>query len=241
MIGKTKTALLAATTFAAVLIACKDETPPAKTPSNPAPAASTTPATASTGAQSGGLLPGSNVEVLLCDGKTKVSVAPGTPGTAVAGSLMAEWIAKHPGSTWEAEERERHTLVGAADNKELVGQVDGQTYGRVTQQDVNLWKTETERVATAGSSVFHDANQLGSTVGVSCDMCHPHAANTHPETYPKFQNQLGRVALLRDMINWCIEHPVRGKPLASDDPRMRALEAYIIAQRKGKTLEYGKH
>jgi cytochrome c len=71
-------------------------------------------------------------------------------------------------------------------------------------------------------------------------MCHPHAANTHPETYPKYQRQLGRVALLRDMINWCIEHPVRGKPLTSDDPRMRALEAYIAAQRTGKTMQYGK-
>lgn len=188
-----------------------------------------------------GLTPGGDVEVLLCDGKTKVSVAAGTPGTAIAGSLMAEWIRKHPGSTWEAEERERHTLVTAADNSALVGQVEGQTYGRITAQDVALWKAETERVATAGSGVFHSADQLGSTVGVSCDMCHPHAANTHPETYPKFQAQLGRVALLRDMINWCIEHPVRGKPLASEDPRMRALEAYIIAQRKGKTLEYGKH
>jgi hypothetical protein len=29
--------------------------------------------------------------------------------------------------------------------------------------------------------------------------------------------------------------------MSSDDPRMRALEAYLIAQRKGKTLEYGKH
>jgi thiosulfate dehydrogenase len=53
--------------------------------------------------------------------------------------------------------------------------------------------------------------------------------------------QLGRVALLRDMINGGIEHPVRGKALASDDPRRRALEANILAQRKGKTLEYGKH
>jgi hypothetical protein len=43
------------------------------------------------------------------------------------------------------------------------------------------------------------------------------------------------------MINWCIEHPVRGKPLAADDPKMRALESYILAQRKGKVLEYGKH
>jgi thiosulfate dehydrogenase len=71
-------------------------------------------------------------------------------------------------------------------------------------------------------------------------MCPPDAANTHPETYPKFQTQLGRVALLRDMINWCIEHPVRGQVLEADDPKMRALEAYIYAQRKGKELAYGK-
>jgi len=154
---------------------------------------------------------------------------------------MSEWLKKNPSSTWEAEERERHTLQPAADNIGLVGQIEGQTYGRITAQDVSLWKIETERVATAGSRVFHNADELGGTAGVSCDMCHPHAANTHPETYPKFQAQMGRVALLRDMINWCIEHPVRGKPLASDDPRLRAMEAYILAQRKGKVLDYGKH
>jgi thiosulfate dehydrogenase len=183
----------------------------------------------------------SAVEVTLCDGQTKVDVPAGSSGTSISSALMAEWLKKNPDANWEAEERERHTLQPAAENKELVGQIQGTTYGRVTQQDVDLWKAETERVALAGSQVFHSAEQLGSTVGVSCDMCHPHAANTHPETYPKFQTQLGRVVLLRDMINWCIEHPVRGKPLASDDPRMRGLEAYILAQRKGKVLEYGKH
>jgi hypothetical protein len=29
--------------------------------------------------------------------------------------------------------------------------------------------------------------------------------------------------------------------MAADDPRMRAMEAYILAQRKGTALEYGKH
>jgi cytochrome c len=72
-------------------------------------------------------------------------------------------------------------------------------------------------------------------------MCHPHAANTHPETYPKFQTQLGRAVLLRDMIHWCIENPVRGTHLEADDPRMRALEAYILAQRSGTVMSYGKH
>ena len=76
-----------------------------------------------------------------------------------------------------------------------------------------MWARETEKLVVEGSRIFHDAAALGSSVGVSCDMCHPHAANTHPETYPKFQAQMGRVALLRDMINWCIENPVRGQPL----------------------------
>lgn len=210
---------------------------PAESPKPPGASTATTPG-AQVGAQPA---ISSGIDVLLCDGKTKVTVPEGTPGTAVAGSLMSEWLRKNPKSNWEAEERERHTLQPAADNSALVGQVHGQTYGRVTPQEVALWKAETERVATAGSLVFHTADQLGSTIGVSCDMCHPHGANTHPETYPKFQPQLGRVALLRDMINWCIEHPVRGKAMAADDPRLRSVEAYILAQRKGKALEYGKH
>jgi len=165
----------------------------------------------------------------------------GTSGTSIASALMAEWLANHPNSNWAAEERERHAMVGAADNTDLIGQAQGQTYGQITDRDVALWKSETERVALAGSRVFHSGDELGSPIGVSCDMCHPHAANTHPETYPKFQTQMGRVVLLRDMINWCIEHPVRGKPMSADDPRMRAMEGYILAQRRGTALNYGKH
>ena len=215
-----------------LLAACSREPTPAAT----AAGSSTTGGTAS------GTAPGgpAETEVLLCDGQTKVSVTNGTPGTAIAGALMSEWLRKNPNSNWEAEERERHTLQPAAENKNLIGQIQGQTYGQVTAQDVALWKSETERVATAGSEVFHSGDLLGSTIAVSCDMCHPHAANTHPETYPKYQPQLGRVALLRDMINWCIQHPVRGQALDSEDPKMRALEAYIYAQRRGKSLEYGK-
>src|SRR5439155_15864063 len=102
-------------------------------------------------------------------------------------------------------------------------------------------QAETEKFVKEGHDVFHDAKAFGGTIAVSCDMCHPDAANTHPETFPKFQVQLGRVALLRDMINWCIQNPARGKPLADDDPRLKAMEAYILAQRKGTALEFGKH
>ena len=72
-------------------------------------------------------------------------------------------------------------------------------------------------------------------------MCHPDAANTHPETYPKFQMQSKKVSLLRDMINWCIENPMKGKPLPENDPRLKSVEAYILSTRRGVPLEPGKH
>ncbi len=136
-------------------------------------------------------------------------------GQAIADALMSQWREKNPDRDWVKDELEKHALVQPADNSALVGRGQGQTYGQISKQDVATWSRESMVMAANGSRVFHDANELGSTIAVSCDMCHPHAANTHPETYPKFQVQLGRVALLRDMINWCIEHPVRGTPLAA--------------------------
>jgi cytochrome c len=165
-------------------------------------------------------------------------------GQALAASLLAKWKAENPGVDWEAEERKSRTFIPAADNRHLLApgtQASGHPYRSTTEQEILQWKRETERFVVAGSKVFHSAGELGSTVAVSCDMCHPNAANTHPETYPKFQTQMGRVALLRDMINWCLEHPVRGPRMAADDPRMRALEAYIISQRSGTAMNYGKH
>jgi thiosulfate dehydrogenase len=183
--------------------------------------------------------------VKLCDNKTTVQVSNDAPKTRAEGqkisdALMAQWRSSNPNSNWVKDEVEAHQVVVPADNSKLIGTGQSSTYGTVTPQDVQVWKNETYKTAVYGSTVFHSGDQLGSEIAVSCDMCHPRAANTHPESYPKFQPQLGRVALLRDMINWCIEHPVRGKVLAPDDPKMRALEAYILAQRKGAALDYGK-
>jgi thiosulfate dehydrogenase len=195
--------------------------------------------------QSPGTPPAGSKTVKLCDNKTTVQVPNDAPKTRAEGqkisdALMAQWKATNPNSHWVQGEVEAHQVVTPADNSKLIGTGQSSTYGTVTPQDVQVWKNETYKSAVYGSSVFHSGDELGSEIAVSCDMCHPRAANTHPESYPKFQPQLGRVALLRDMINWCIEHPVRGKVLAPDDPKMRALEAYILAQRKGVALDYGK-
>jgi thiosulfate dehydrogenase len=183
------------------------------------------------------------VKVSACDGGGAVEVAKGATGQALADSLMDQWKRNHPEAKWVADEKERHTLQAPADNSNLLkaGQAKGDTYGNFTERDLLTWARETEKFAAEGSRIFHSADLLGSTVAVSCDMCHPHAANTHPETYPKFQMQLGRVVLLRDMINWCVENPVRATKLDPDGPKMRALEAYIMAQRKGVPMNYGKH
>ena len=115
------------------------------------------------------------------------------------------------------------------------------TYSAYDARDELVWKAETQKFVDEGSAMFHDAKRLGGTIGISCDMCHPNGRNTHPETYPKYQVQLQRVALLRDMINWCIENPVKGKALTDDSRTMRALEAYILSQRQGEKLDIGKH
>jgi thiosulfate dehydrogenase len=186
----------------------------------------------------------------------------------VTGALMEDWRRKNPNANWDdvpapaqrvAQAQPPVPQKPAAGSSTATGGPSassgapevaaqkganiqsGQTYGAFSERDEKLWAASTQAFVEEGNRVFHDAGALGGTISVSCDMCHPNAANTHPETYPKYQVQLGRVAMLRDMINWCIQNPVRGKPLSDEDPKMKALEAYIYAQRKGTPLEYGKH
>lgn len=108
-----------------------------------------------------------------------------------------------------------------------------------TQKDLNRWESEYMSVVKQGRKVFTD-DKLG-TNGVACAQCHPNASNTHPETYPKFQKQLGKVVAIWEMINWCIRNPLEGKNLAADDPRMVALQTYILHERRGVKLQPGKH
>ncbi len=107
-----------------------------------------------------------------------------------------------------------------------------------TQEDLKRWEGQFMEVVKQGRDLW--THPLG-TNSVSCAQCHPNAANTHPETYPKFQKQLGKVALIGDMINWCIRNPAEGQPLALDDPKMIAIQAYINYERRGVPMAPGKH
>ncbi len=187
------------------------------------------------------------VNVQLCDGQTTLALAkkPETraEGQAAADAMMASWRTKNPDGDWEKSVRSRHWFAPMFDNSLVLadGQRDADPGRFFSERDLLVWKRETESLVSEGARIFHSGDELRSTIAVSCDMCHPDAANTHPETYPKYQTQIGKSVLLRDMINWCLQHPVRAEPLAENDPRMRAREAYIYAQRSGTPLAFGKH
>jgi thiosulfate dehydrogenase len=89
-----------------------------------------------------------------------------------------------------------------------------------------------------GDALWHSA-KLG-TNGLACANCHPDASAANPETWPKFQTNLGKVATLRDMINWCIRIPLDGKNIDPDGDDMIAMEAYATYMSRGIPLSPGK-
>ena len=99
-----------------------------------------------------------------------------------------------------------------------------------------------------GDLLFHgdEATQkkLGvqlTRTGMACAMCHPFASDVHPHEFPKFQEQIGQFATLRDMINWCIEKPNEGVKIDPESAAMKALEAYVTWSNKGSVLDPGRH
>jgi len=108
-----------------------------------------------------------------------------------------------------------------------------------SDEELARWMDQFEQVAAEGRRLW-TSPELG-TNGVACAQCHPNGANTHPETYPKFQKQLGRVIEIWEMINWCLRNPLEGEPLAADDPKMVAIQAYLAKERSGVPLNPGQH
>jgi cytochrome c len=157
-----------------------------------------------------------------------------TEASRLAREMMATWRESAGEERWKAWQAEEAAVTNAA------AQEPAQPT-KFTAQDQLLWKQEEEKWIAEGYRNFHSSQALGGTIGISCDMCHPDAANTHAETYPKFQTQSKKVSLLRDMINWCIENPMKGKPLPENDPRLRSVEACLLSTRRGLPLEPGKH
>ena len=190
---------------------------------------------------------GAAVDVSLCDGESTLAVPALAPGEQrpraeaqkLADQMLQVWRQTQGETRWASWETD-----AAAARAETAAQGAAAQPGQPTKftaRDRLLWTREEKKWIEEGYKAYHNAAALGGTIGISCDMCHPDGSNTHPETYPKFQQQTKKVALLRDMINWCIENPGKGKPLPENDPRLRSVEAYILSARTGVPLEAGKH
>ena len=130
----------------------------------------------------------------------------------------------------------RLIIIGLLASSALVSNLQADEF---TDEDSQRWMTQFEQVAQQGRDLWVSP-ELG-TNGVVCAQCHPNGANTHPETYPKFQKQLGRVIALWEMVNWCMINPLEGEALTADDPRMIAIQAYLAKERRGVPLSPGKH
>jgi thiosulfate dehydrogenase len=195
----------------------------------------------------GASAPEKDVTVSLCDGDSAMTVPGLKPGQELppaearrlASEMMQVWRRSQGEVRWAAWTADAALAPRPQPAPAAAGQETQPT--KFTARDQLIWKREQDKWIAEGYAAFHNAKTLGGTIGVSCDMCHPDATNTHPETYPKFQTQTKKMALLRDMINWCIENPMKGKPLPEDDARLKAVEAYILSARKGVALEPGKH
>ncbi|MBI3604424.1 MAG: hypothetical protein HY202_00155 [Nitrospirae bacterium] len=118
----------------------------------------------------------------------------------------------------------------------LEGRKDAQ--GPVHRADLARKEKRSFAAAVAlGEKLWFDRT-LGAN-GMSCNICHPDAAATHPETFPKFKSQMGAVVSAQQFINWCIVIPLQGKEFHLGSSELTALEAYMVSQNRGEALEPG--
>ena len=94
-------------------------------------------------------------------------------------------------------------------------------------------------VVDHGRDLWHGSKPSMTTNGLACGNCHPDAAASNPQTFPKFQADLGRVIPIRDMINWCIMVPQGGTALDVNGPDMVAMEAYATYMYRGEKIQPG--
>lgn len=90
-----------------------------------------------------------------------------------------------------------------------------------------------------GYDMWYGARADMANNGLACANCHPDAAATNPQTYPKFLPMFDKVVPYREMVNWCIENPQGGKAMDVNSADMTALEAYSFYLHKGVVVETG--
>ncbi len=94
-------------------------------------------------------------------------------------------------------------------------------------------------VVDHGRDLWHGTKPSMTTNGLACGNCHPDAAASNPQSFPKYQANLGKVIPIRDMINWCIMVPQQGQTLDVNGDDMIAMEAYATYMYRGIAIDPG--
>lgn len=90
-----------------------------------------------------------------------------------------------------------------------------------------------------GYDLWYGARADMANNGLACANCHPDAAATNPQTFPKFLPMFNKVVTYRAMVNWCIQNPQGGKLMDVNSDDMTALEAYSFYLHRGVKVDTG--
>ena len=104
-----------------------------------------------------------------------------------------------------------------------------------TAAELKAQNAEHMAVVKQGDLLWHGGAPKGN--GLACGNCHPDASAIGPQTWPKYSLDLGRVANLREMINWCVQ-VVHAAPAGMDlnGADMLAMETYAYYMSRGMPL-----
>ena len=108
-----------------------------------------------------------------------------------------------------------------------------------TKDELKAMDDKLTQSAKRGYDMWYGARADMSSNGLACANCHPDAAATNPQTFPKYMPQTDRVMAYREMVNWCIENPQAGKALDVSSVDMVALESYSYYLHRGVAIQTG--
>ena len=108
-----------------------------------------------------------------------------------------------------------------------------------TKEELKAADAKLTASAKRGYDMWCGARADMANNGLSCANCHPDAAASNPQTFPKYMPQTDKVMAYRDMVNWCIQNPQGGKAMDVSSDDMVALEAYSFYLHRGVPIETG--
>lgn len=108
-----------------------------------------------------------------------------------------------------------------------------------TKDELKAQEKQLLSTVEQGYELWHGSKPEMASNGLACGNCHPDAAASNPQTFPKYHTAFDRVVTFREMVNWCIQNPQAGKTLDVNGSEMLAMEAYAFNLHRGRLIEPG--